>query len=139
MVLCCSETHPLPYMPTRPFRVNAGAIHSYTLSVGGRTNYLSELRAGAKVLAVDSVGRTRAVTVGRVKIESRPLLSIDLRTPSGAPVNLLVQDDWHVRVLGPSGRVLNVTELHPGDIVLGYSPQDSRHVGYPIDEFCIEH
>jgi len=25
-LLCCSETHPLPYMPTRPFRVNAGAV-----------------------------------------------------------------------------------------------------------------
>ena len=22
-LLCCSETHPLPYMPTRPFRVNS--------------------------------------------------------------------------------------------------------------------
>ena len=32
MILCVSETHPLPYMPTRPFRVNAGAIHSYTLA-----------------------------------------------------------------------------------------------------------
>ncbi|NUT48621.1 MAG: 3-dehydroquinate synthase II family protein, partial [Saccharothrix sp.] len=30
-ILCCSETHPLPYMPTRPFRVNAGALHSYVL------------------------------------------------------------------------------------------------------------
>ena len=25
MVLCVSETHPLPYMPTRPFRVNASS------------------------------------------------------------------------------------------------------------------
>ncbi|WP_326799017.1 3-dehydroquinate synthase II [Streptomyces sp. NBC_01808] len=138
MILCCSETHPLPYMPTRPFRVNAGALHSYTLSAEGRTNYLSELSSGGKVLAVDSAGKTRVVTVGRVKIETRPLLAIDAVAPSGVTVNLIVQDDWHVRVLGPGGEVLNVTDLTPGTKVLGYLPVEQRHVGYPIDEFCIE-
>jgi 3-amino-4-hydroxybenzoic acid synthase len=138
MILSCSETHPLPYMPTRPFRVNAGALHSYTLAAAGRTNYLSELRSGGKVLAVDSTGHTRMVTVGRVKIETRPLLAIDAVAPSGVVVNLIVQDDWHVRVLGPGGAVLNVTELTPGTRVLGYLPTEQRHVGYPIDEFCIE-
>jgi 3-amino-4-hydroxybenzoic acid synthase len=138
MVLCVSETHPLPYMPTRPFRVNAGAIMSYTLSANGRTNYLSELRAGSKVLAVDTKGNTRLVTVGRVKIETRPLLSVDAVAPGGQTVNLILQDDWHVRVLGPGAAVLNSTELKPGDKLLGYLPTEDRHVGYPIDEFCYE-
>jgi 3-amino-4-hydroxybenzoic acid synthase len=138
MVLCVSETHPLPYMPTRPFRVNAGAIMSYTMSGSGRTNYLSELEAGGKVLAVDVSGRTRLATVGRVKIETRPLLSVDAVAPNGVTVNLILQDDWHVRVLGPGGAVLNSTELAPGDKVLGYLPTEDRHVGYPIDEFCRE-
>jgi 3-amino-4-hydroxybenzoic acid synthase len=138
MILCVSETHPLPYMPTRPFRVNAGAIHSYTLSRNSRTNYLSELKAGGKVLAVDIKGQTRLVTVGRVKIESRPLISVDAAAPDGRTVNLILQDDWHVRVLGPGGVVLNSTELRPGDVVLGYLPEADRHVGYPIDEFCLE-
>lgn len=138
MILCCSETHPLPYMPTRPFRVNAGALHSYTLSADGRTNYLSELVAGGRVLAVDAKGQSRVVTVGRVKIETRPLLAIDAVSPSGVHVNLIVQDDWHVRVLGPGGTVLNVTDLTAGTKVLGHLPIKQRHVGYPIDEFCIE-
>ncbi|MBN3930689.1 3-amino-4-hydroxybenzoic acid synthase [Streptomyces verrucosisporus] len=138
MILCVSETHPLPYMPTRPFRVNAGAIHSYTLGKDERTNYLSELKAGSKVTAVDVKGNTRLVTVGRVKIESRPLISIDAESPDGRRVNLILQDDWHVRVLGPGGTVLNSTELKPGDTVLGYLPSEDRHVGYPIDEFCLE-
>jgi 3-amino-4-hydroxybenzoic acid synthase len=138
MILCVSETHPLPYMPTRPFRVNAGAIHSYTVSQNSRTNYLSELKSGSKVLAVDIKGDTRVVTVGRVKIESRPLLSINAVAPSGVTVNLILQDDWHVRVLGPGGTVLNSTELKPGDKVLGYLPTEDRHVGYPIAEFCLE-
>jgi 3-amino-4-hydroxybenzoic acid synthase len=138
MVLCVSETHPLPYMPTRPFRVNAGAIHSYTLSQNERTNYLSELKSGSKVTAVDVKGRTRVVTVGRVKIESRPLISVDATAPNGQTVNLILQDDWHVRVFGPGGVVLNSTELKPGDTILGYLPSADRHVGYPINEFCLE-
>ncbi len=138
MVLCVSETHPLPYMPTRPFRVNAGAIMSYTLGAGERTNYLSELQAGSKVLAVDIKGKTRAATVGRVKIESRPLISVDATAPDGTSVNLILQDDWHVRVLGPGGVVHNSTELKAGDKVLGYLPKADRHVGYPISEFCLE-
>lgn len=138
MMLGCSETHPLPYMPTRPFRVNAGALHSYTLAGNGRTSYLSELRSGSKVLAVDTEGRTRLVTVGRVKIESRPLLSVDAVAPSGRAVNMIVQDDWHVRVLGPGAAVLNVTELTPRTKVLGFLPSEQRHVGYPIAEFCVE-
>jgi len=138
MMLCVSETHPLPYMPTRPFRVNAGAVMSYTLSTGERTQYLTELRAGSTVLAVDAQGGTRLVTVGRTKIETRPLLSIDAVAPDGRPVNLIVQHDWHVRLLGPGGAVLNSTELAPGDKVLGYLPTKDRHVGYPIDEFCHE-
>lgn len=138
MILCVSETHPLPYMPTRPFRVNAGAIHSYTLGQNERTNYLSELKAGSKVTAVDIHGKTRLVVVGRVKIESRPLISVDAAGPDGRTANLILQDDWHVRVLGPGGVVLNSTELKPGDKVLGYLPVADRHVGYPINEFCLE-
>jgi 3-amino-4-hydroxybenzoic acid synthase len=57
-LLCCSETHPLPYMPTRPFRVNAGAVSSYILSSHDRTNYLSELRQGDTVIGVRVTGDT---------------------------------------------------------------------------------
>ncbi|HET6481804.1 MAG TPA: 3-dehydroquinate synthase II, partial [Actinoplanes sp.] len=138
LMLCVSETHPLPYMPTRPFRVNAGAIMSYTLVDAEHTRYLSELTAGDTVLAVGADGRTRRVTVGRVKIETRPLLAIDATAPDGEPVNLIVQDDWHVRVLGPGAAVLNTTELRAGSEILGHLPGRERHVGYPIDELCHE-
>lgn len=138
LVLTCSETHPLPYMPTRPFRVNAAAAHSYVLSSASRTNYLSELAAGAQLLAVRADGATRRVTLGRVKIERRPLLSVDLVGPGGERANIIVQDDWHVRLLGPGAAVRNVTELRPGDRLIGYLPRAARHVGWPIDEFCLE-
>ncbi|WP_158883094.1 3-dehydroquinate synthase II family protein [Amycolatopsis anabasis] len=137
-ILCCSETHPLPYMPTRPFRINAGALHSYVLGQDNRTNYLSELKSGSAVLAVGADGRTRRIVVGRIKLESRPLLSITASSEEGVRTNLIVQDDWHVRVLGPGGLVLNVTELKPGDQLLGYVATDKRHVGWPVGEFCVE-
>lgn len=137
-ILCCSETHPLPYMPTRPFRINAGALHSYVFGQDNRTNYLSELRTGSPVLGVGADGRTRRIMVGRIKLESRPLLSIQASSAEGVQVNLIVQDDWHVRVLGPGGTVRNVTELKPGDQLLGYVATDKRHVGWPVGEFCVE-
>ncbi|MCP3799386.1 3-dehydroquinate synthase II [Allokutzneria sp. A3M-2-11 16] len=137
-ILCCSETHPLPYMPTRPFRVNAGALHSYVMGPDNRTNYLSELRSGSVTLGVRADGSTRRIVVGRAKLESRPLLTITAHSVDGVEVSLTVQDDWHVRVLGPGGKVRNVTELQRGDELLGYIATDQRHVGFPIGEFCEE-
>ena len=137
-ILGCSETHPLPYMPTRPFRVNAGGLHSYVLGLNNRTNYLSELRSGSPILAVRADGTTRRVVVGRSKLETRPLLTITAVSPKGTTVSLTVQDDWHVRVLGPAAKVLNVTELQAGDKVLGYTLDDKRHVGWAVAEFCSE-
>ncbi|MFW0785531.1 3-dehydroquinate synthase II family protein [Gordonia sp. CPCC 206044] len=138
MFLSCSETHPLPYMPTRPFRWNAGAVHSYVLVPGNRTRYVSELQAGQPILAVRSDGSVREVRIGRVKIERRPLISVTATTEDGRTVNVIAQDDWHVRLLGPGGSVNNVTDLTPGDRLLGYAPSESRHVGLPITEFCDE-
>ena len=138
MILVCSETHPLPYMPTRPFRVNAGAVHSYVLTGPERTNYLSELESGHQVLAVDTAGGTRPLTVGRVKIERRPLIGVDATAPDGQDLGVVLQNDWHVRVLGPDGSVHNVTELRPGDALVGHVLEVPRHVGIAVSEFCLE-
>jgi 3-amino-4-hydroxybenzoic acid synthase len=138
LVLMCSETHPLPYMPTRPFRVNAGAVHSYALTAPDHTNYLSELESGGQVLAVDTQGRTRPLVVGRVKIERRPLIGIDLASAGGVPVGIILQNDWHVRALAPDGQPRNVTELRPGDRLLGHLLKAQRHVGIAVTEFCNE-
>lgn len=68
---------------------------------------------GSELVAVRTSGETDRVVVGRVKIESCPLIAF---TPgaAGEEVNVIVQDDWHPRVLGPDGEVRNVTELKPG-------------------------
>jgi 3-amino-4-hydroxybenzoic acid synthase len=137
-LLCCSETHPLPYMPTRPFRVNAGAVSSYVLSTVDRTNYLSELRQGHTVTGVRVNGETRPLIVGRAKIETRPLLLVKAKSKDGEQASIILQNDWHVRVLGPGGVVHNITELKAGDVVLGYTAAKSRHVGMAVDEYCLE-
>lgn len=138
LMLVSSETHPLPYMPTRPFRVNAAALSSYTLTPGNRTRYLSELRCGSEILAVNTDGGVRRVVVCRIKMETRPMLKIEARAANGDLVNMVGQDDWHVRALGPGGSVHNFTELRPGDHILGHTMTDQRHVGYAIREFLHE-
>jgi 3-dehydroquinate synthase II len=69
MFLVHSESIENPYVSPRPFRVNAGPVHAYIKIPGGRTQYLSELKAGDEVLGVDSNGNAKALTVGRLKIE----------------------------------------------------------------------
>jgi 3-dehydroquinate synthase II/3-amino-4-hydroxybenzoic acid synthase len=137
-ILVSSENHYLPYMDLRPFRVNAGAIHSYILCPDNRTKYLSELKAGDEVLAVNSSGRTRPVSVGRIKMEKRPMLLIKCKSAAGDEVNVIVQDDWHIRILSSKGTVKNSVLLKPNDTVLGYTMKKGRHLGVAIDETIIE-
>ena len=55
MFLVNSESEESPYVASRPFRVNAGAVHAY-VRVGNKTRYLSELESGDQVTIVDSSG-----------------------------------------------------------------------------------
>jgi hypothetical protein len=49
-------------------------VHAYVGAAGGRTAYLAELKSGSQVLVADALGRQRSATVGRVKVERRPLV-----------------------------------------------------------------
>lgn len=63
------------YINSRPFRVNAGAVHAYVQVPGQRTGYLSEMCAGREVVVVDGYGNSRTSVVGRAKVEKRPMVS----------------------------------------------------------------
>jgi 3-dehydroquinate synthase class II len=132
-LLLASETHYLPYMELRPFRVNAGALHHYVWAPNNRTFYLSELRAGMEVLAVSDAGVARTVTIGRLKIERRPLLLIEAEA-EGERLNVFIQDDWHVRLIGKEGAIRPSREIEIGDSLLAYRDKPGRHVGIAIDE-----
>ncbi len=132
-LIVSSETHYLPYMELRPFRVNAGAVHSYIWAGNEMTNYLTELKAGSKIICIDTEGNTREVSVGRVKTEMRPLLKIEVEV-NGTFINSIVQDDWHIRIFGATGEPLNASTIKKGDQLLTYMCNGGRHVGIKIDE-----
>ena len=48
-----AETIDSEFVPTRPFRVNAGSIHSYILMKDNTTKYISELKSGDEILIVN--------------------------------------------------------------------------------------
>jgi 3-dehydroquinate synthase II/3-amino-4-hydroxybenzoic acid synthase len=131
-ILVCAEVHYLPYMNLRPFRVNAGAVHSYVFGAE-ETAYVTDLRAGERAHAVSSDGRFREVVVGRIKVELRPLRLIEARH-GDVTVNVLLQDDWHVRVMSSDGKPLNLTEVRPGAHLLGHVCAPGRHVGIKVSE-----
>ncbi|SFC38277.1 3-dehydroquinate synthase II [Microbulbifer thermotolerans] len=137
-ILCCPEVFHLPYMELRPFRINAASVHSYVFQSNDRTSYISELRAGSQLTTVNARGETRQIYVGRTKTEIRPLLLIEATFPENRKVNIIMQDDWHVRIFSDEAKPLNVTELKPGDRVLGFGTEPGRHVGVKVDEHIIE-
>lgn len=136
-LLVSSETHYLPYMNLRPFRVNAGAVHSYVWAGSGNTEYLTDLKSGSKVLAVDHEGNAREVSVGRMKIEARPLLKI-VAEAEGQIISTIVQDDWHIRLLGINGEPYNASILTADTVLAGYLCEPGRHVGIKIEEDILE-
>lgn len=123
----------------RPFRVNAGAVHCYTLSPDGTTKYLSELETGTEVLVIDSHGKARRATVGRSKIENRPMLMIKAKIGNEVG-GIIAQDAETIRFMRPNGHLVSVTHLKKGDIVLAYTkPVAGRHFGMEVDdEYIVE-
>ena len=123
----------------RPFRVNAGAVHCYTLSPDGTTRYLSELETGSEVLVLNSHGKARRATVGRSKIENRPMLMI--KAQIGEEVGgIIAQNAETIRFVKPNGHLVSVTHLKKGDMVLAYAKQATgRHFGMEVDdEYIVE-
>ena len=133
-LLCCAEVFFLPYMDLRPFRVNAGSVHSYVFNLNDKTDYMSELRAGSSLMVVDAHGKARRTFVGRIKTEVRPLRLIEAEFEGGRRVNVIMQDDWHVRIFSDKALPLNITELQPGQKVLGHVTESGRHVGIRVQE-----
>jgi len=123
----------------RPFRVNAGAVHCYTISPDGTTKYLSELETGSEVLVIDGHGKARRATVGRSKIESRPMLLIKAQIGDEMG-GIIAQNAETIRFVRPNGHLVSVTHLKRGDIVLAYAKQATgRHFGMEVDdEYIVE-
>jgi len=163
LALVHGETIEGELVPARPFRVNAGPVpasrtrpvailqecsnpsgthalraqvHSYVLLADGRTKYLEEVVAGDRVLAADARGGSRPLTVGRCKVEPRPLLLVSFEA-EGAKGQVFLQQAETVRLLveGGGGEVSarSVTEVRPGDRLVVRQSRRGTHVGRQIE------
>ncbi|MBW1903282.1 MAG: 3-dehydroquinate synthase II, partial [Deltaproteobacteria bacterium] len=131
LFLIHAESIENPYVSPRPFRVNAGPVHAYIMVPGGKTRYLSEIKAGDEVIKVNAKGQSVPLVVGRVKIERRPLLLVEATGPKG-PVSTILQNAETIRLVGKKGEAISVVKLKPGDEVLGYVEDAGRHFGHKI-------
>ncbi|MEM2865754.1 MAG: 3-dehydroquinate synthase II [Candidatus Hadarchaeales archaeon] len=137
MFLVHSETLRSEFVETRPFRVNAGAVHAYIMVPGGKTRYLSELSSGEEVLVVDTSGRARPEVVGRVKIERRPLLLVEA-VAGERSLKVVLQNAETINLVSRDGKPLPVTRLKEGDEVLVHLSGKGRHFGMAVEESVIE-
>ncbi len=136
-LLVHAETLENPYVAPRPFRVNAGAVHAYCLMADGKTAYLSELKSGDMVLVSGATGRSHPATVGRVKIERRPLLLVEAES-EGRRFSLILQNAETIRLVRPDSSAVSVVDLKAGDVVLGHLETGGRHFGHAIEETIVE-
>ncbi|KXA93272.1 3-dehydroquinate synthase [candidate division MSBL1 archaeon SCGC-AAA259E17] len=137
LFLVHSETLESEYVESRPFRVNAGAVHAYIQTPGGKTKYLSELQSGNKVLIVNSNGETSTATVGRVKIERRPVMLVEAKAED-RKIRTLLQNAETINLVDKSGDPISVSELEIGDEVLVNIQKGGRHFGAQVEETLIE-
>ncbi len=142
-----SETIEAEFVTSRPFRVNAGDVSSYILVPDEdpekvyKTNYLSELKGGKKVLAVSNKGVARVVSVGRIKIETRPMLRFELEVSKEAktiPISCICQNAETIRLVDNNGNAKSVVDIRIGDEVLVHIGPGATHFGSIIKENIIE-
>jgi 3-dehydroquinate synthase II len=137
MFLVHAETEENPYVASRPFRVNAGAVHMYIRVPGNRTKYLCELNAGDQVMIYNHEGKGRVAYVGRSKVERRPMLLIEAKYEN-KKLSCILQNAETIRLTRPDGSPVSVAQLKEGDEVLGYIEEAGRHFGMKVEETIIE-
>lgn len=128
-----AETEQNPYVSARPFRINAGGVHAYVQKPEDRTSYLEELRAGDQILIADHSGQTSLATVGRIKVEVRPMLLISAQSESSSG-QIFLQNAETIRLVAPGGSPISVVDLREGQDVLCRTDVAGRHFGMRIQE-----
>lgn len=156
-ILVHAEVFDSEFVKSRPFRVNAGDVSEYILvptddseistenKIRTQTKYLSELQSGDRVLVVDKQGNTRIVSVGRVKIETRPMLLINLEVQKQEnkilktiPLKVTLQNAETVMVIGVDGVPISIPKLNVGNKILVNLGPGATHFGIKIEEQIIE-
>ncbi|HKM09039.1 MAG TPA: 3-dehydroquinate synthase II [Candidatus Methanomethylophilaceae archaeon] len=136
LFLVQSESEDSGYVASRPFRVNAGAVHAYIMVPEGRTRYLGELKSGEPIALVRRGGDTKVSSVGRCKIEVRPLILVEA-TDGKRKFTTILQNAETVKLVTKDGAI-SVTELKAGDKVLAKIEEGGRHFGMKVEETYTE-
>ncbi|KAK1289943.1 hypothetical protein QJS10_CPB18g01332 [Acorus calamus] len=121
-----SESNP---SASRPFRVHAGPVHAHIALPDGKTCYLSELQEGKDVMLVNQNGMRRTAMIGRIEIESQPLILVEAMTLEESNIHqksmsIFLQNAGTVGFVTPHEEnnplkiVIPVTSLKVGDEVL---------------------
>jgi 3-dehydroquinate synthase II len=137
LFLVHSESVENPFVNTRPFRVNAGPVHSYIRLADGQTKYLSEIQSGDRVLIVSFEGKSYPAVVGRAKVERRPLALVEAEE-RGQSISVILQNAETIRLIQVDGKAVSLVDLKEGNEVLVYREGSGRHFGVQIDETIIE-
>lgn len=136
MLLIQAEVEENELAAPRPFRVNAGALSLYTLSSGGKTKYLEEVRSGDEVLLVERSGKTRKTNVARSKIEVRPMVLVEARSKDGKSAVAILQNAETIRLVTKDSSI-PITELKTGDRILAHFEKGGRHFGTLVEKETI--
>jgi 3-dehydroquinate synthase II len=138
MFLVHNESMGSAFTSPRPFRVNAGAVYCYTITPDGKTKYLSEIESGTEVVIVNKNGLSRRATVGRSKIETRPLRLVRAQIDNESGT-VILQNAETIRLMTKNGKLLSITDAKVGDEILAYAKSPSgRHFGIEVKEYVLE-
>ena len=142
-----AEVFETQFISSRPFRVNAGDVSAYILVPTDdsdtlyKTKYLSEIKGGDKVFVVDYMGNARVVTVGRVKIETRPMLRFLFEAYKGSDtfrISCICQNAETINLVDPYGKAKPVVNINKGEEFLVHIGPGATHFGTIIKEKIIE-
>jgi 3-dehydroquinate synthase II len=142
-----AEVFETQFVSSRPFRVNAGDVSAYILVPSDkneeqyRTKYLSELKGGDRVIAVNISGEARTITIGRVKIETRPMLRLELeilKQGNKIYLNYIGQNAETIRLVAPNGDPVSIVDIKVGDEIIVHLGPGATHFGTKINETIIE-
>ncbi|NVM46083.1 MAG: 3-dehydroquinate synthase II [Candidatus Lokiarchaeota archaeon] len=146
-ILVHAEVFETQFVSSRPFRVNAGDVSAYILVPSDsedeiyRTKYLSELKGGDRVLVVNANGEAKSITVGRVKIETRPMLRLELEIDQQGnkiKINYIGQNAETIRLVNSDGEPVSIVDIKVGDKVLVHIGPGATHFGTKIKETIVE-
>ena len=110
----------------------------YVMMADMSTKYISELTSGDKILLVDLDGETRTASIGRVKIEHRPLILLKWSNRNGNNYHACIQQAETVRLVSSAGKTVSITELSSDTEIITYESQTTRHIGKSVSSSVLE-